>query len=1177
MSDPLDPKSTFTAQQEAAVRSDGNVLVMAGAGTGKTRTLVERCVQQVLRGEASLDEILMVTFTEAAAGEMRKRIRERLEQAWDQLPNNPLVTEQLALLENASISTLHGFCYQLVRQHFYELDLDPQVKILTPQQARVLQEETFDEIFHDVYAGGHPQSDPVRELIKVLGQGRDKTIRTLVRQVHEHTQTRPDPASWFARETARLAQANPKQLRGSLFEAVRALCQTWGPLIEANAPDCENLADCAERLRELRQCDSEKQLHAALERIREIAEGGWKKEKGKYHGPLKGFFEDALFLHTVANVETGNPLLEDWQWSAPHLLTLVKLAGDFAQRFEAAKQAMGGIDFHDLEQKSLRLLYGDGQITELAREWQQRFKFVFVDEYQDINPAQDQILRALSRGGAEANRFLVGDVKQSIYRFRQADPGIFQRYAIEWKEGKALTDVLLLSENFRTREIILDFINGFFGSAMSPDFGGSDYKADGTLVFGNRTRREHLSKTHDSQPRTEIHLILKARGGDDDEDRTTAEREARAVALRLKELQERQTQIWDEPSNAFRPVQWKDMAVLLRASHNKIEAYAKEFDKAGVPLLAVGTALFESLEVHDLVNLLMLLDNPLQDQPLLAVLRSPLAGLSPEELGKIRLAVRKAPYWTTLEQWHKANKDKADDKTFAKVDTFLDRFRKWRSAARCASLTQRLEQILEETHYLDWLATQSRADQRQANVRQLLRLAREFDTLRRESLYRFLQFLEAEKDAPGDQEQAPADTVDAVRVMTIHKSKGLEFPVVAVPDLGKKFNTRDISGEILLDADLGTTGKVHPPGTMQSYPSLPFWLAKKKHHAAMLSEELRLLYVAMTRARDLLVLSATCTEKKAQSWTANGNYFPTPARLARAQNCLDWLGPWLASDAPRQDWLEMPQGAAPSWTWRISRIIEDTQSDPLAEPAEDVFVSLSTIEALKSRLEWNYPYGEATLQVAKTSASALRREAAEELEVATPFVHAASKVFVPFGQGEPTGADIGVAHHLFLQSLDLARVTQGGGLEDEAKRLVTAGIISSQQAEVLDLPGLARFWTSDLGQKIAKNQNAVQREVAFTVRLTGSSDPSIPLLSRIPENEFIVMQGAVDLAVFLPNEIWIIDFKTDQVTGQALRQRAEEYSTQIKLYALALSQIYRKPVTQRWLHFLKSGESVSVP
>src|SRR4051812_26827666 len=362
--------ASFTPQQHAAIGAKGDVLVIAGAGTGKTRTLVESCVAQLLNGACTLDRILMVTFTEAAAAEMRQRIRNRLESALDEDRSNSRIAEQLALMEGSMIRTLHSFCYEVIREHFYLLQLDPRVTVLTEQQAYFLQEEAFDELFAEAYRS--EQFQDVRALIRLLGHGKDHAIRKLVRSIHVHTQTRPNPDQWFAREQRRFEIPGPKQWKIWLFEGAESLSRMWLPQIRAQAHRLPLMSSLAEAVSALAACSSEKQLRGLLDGIVDIQNGDWDGQKGVLTDGLKRFFVDVAFLRTVVANRNTDPLLEDWQWQAASCCTLLRLSQLFATRYEAAKRSNAVIDFNDLEQLMLRLLWQGADATAVARELQQR-------------------------------------------------------------------------------------------------------------------------------------------------------------------------------------------------------------------------------------------------------------------------------------------------------------------------------------------------------------------------------------------------------------------------------------------------------------------------------------------------------------------------------------------------------------------------------------------------------------------------------------------------------------------------------------------------------------------------------------------------------------------------------------------------------------------------------------
>jgi ATP-dependent helicase/nuclease subunit A len=1252
---------SLTSTQQQAIAARGNVLVVAGAGTGKTRTLVERCLNCLLEEQppASLEEILMVTFTDAAAAEMRQRIRARLEQERKRQPDNPRWDEQLALFETAHIGTLHGFCLQLVRQHFYELELDPQLAVLAEEEARLLAGETLDDLLQRHYAGRSPAAEAVQQLIQAQGRGGDKPIRRLVLRLHHYTQTLPHPAGWFRDQLAMFASPEPTVWRQWLAEGVADWRRRWLPLLNEHASRNDVAAECAKALESIAGADlaaaSREKTAAILETVCAAPQNCPRGKKTEWIKPLKDFLDEADFLLSLVKDEPQDPLVEDWNWARGQMTALLQLAREFTEAFTEAKRELGVVDFHDLEQHALRLLWDSetNQPTKTAQQWRKKLRFVFVDEYQDINAAQDKIIEALSREGAGANRFLVGDIKQSIYRFRLADPHIFQQYIEAWRgeAGRAIP----LVENFRSREGVLAVINSLFGVVMQRELGGVRYDEQTMLRFGAPEERRALSTAADSTPCVELHLRVKG-GRDDAEDDEASEglaevaeleeadKEARLVALRLRELKARREPVWDEQAKGFRPVAWSDMAILLRAPSGKAESYAKEFARLHVPLLVARGGFYESLEISDLLSLLNMLDNPLQDLPVLAVLHSPLVGLTLDELATIRLTAPKSHFWTALLKWHEeqivAHNPKSDlqkaesgsqkteeigsDSRFTfhvsrftpairKVGMFLERFGRWRRLARLVSLSRCIEAVLSETHYAAWLLTQARGEQRHANVQRLVGLAQQFDQFQRQGLYRFLRFVEAQQDAETEPDVAAVSQEDSVRLMSIHQSKGLEFPVVVVADLGKPFNLSDLRADMILDEQYGLCPQIKPPQTGKSYPSLPYWLARQRQQRELLGEELRLLYVAMTRARDHLILSGGISETKFNRlWAASGEV--NTAALLSARSYSDWVGLWFARQAGLRREASSPQsstaaemkgglltqGESAGLRWVIhddSELADPGAAEPQPEALGESLLTAEPAvwEKLRQRLEWQYPRAGATRQPAKTSVSALRRRAAaaddeavriaefrdarqrnetadakaHESEAASRITHHASRF---------TSAEIGTAHHEFLQLVSLDRVGSTEELEQEARRLRQAGAMTAEEVEHLDFKALAAFWESEVGRKVRAQAQFVQRELPFTIRFSPEELAALTGERPTPDlaEEFVVVQGVADLVVLLPEEIWLLDFKTDRVRPAELADKAEGYGPQLKLYARALSRIYRRPVSNCWLYFLAAQAAVRI-
>ena len=1200
--------STLTEQQRDAIAARGNVLVAAGAGTGKTSTITERCVGLVLDEKCPLDQVLMVTFTEAAAAEMRGRIRKSLRAETEKAaPGSEAadhLAEQIALLETAPISTLHSFCLDLVRRNFHALGLDPQFTVLDEQQTKPLVHAVLDALFERHYAGATASSAAVRELVRHYGNGSDDGIRQLVTKIHRHAQALAAPERWLVEQSAALSDPSPNAWRKNYIAGVAEWAQFWRDPVADFADASANAAAARTALDSLPKSGATfAQCAAALEKIAAADNTGWERgTKTKIRKPLESFFDAADLLAQIARDDAA-ALTQDWNWTRHHLLALLGLAREFTADFTQAKRELGGIDFADQEQLALRLLCDPtGQPTPAARACRERFRFVFVDECQDINAAQDAILRAVSREGAAANRFLVGDVKQSIYRFRLADPRIFQDYQARWSAGQetgapAEGRVLALSENFRSRAALLNFINPLFRALMRPIIGGLDYAAAAELNFGNPAERAALALAAEDATRVELHVITKdSDGGATDDtpdaaakprdliDLQTTEREARLLARRLRELKDSGHRVWSREQNGFAPVEFRDMVVLMRGVAGRAEIFAKAFHQSGVPLHAARAGFLDASEVADLLNLLRLLDNTLQDVPLLAVLRSPFVGLSADELVAVRLARRDGLLWFALNRSQKSEV-RSQEHVWRKIQTFREQYRRWRELIRHSSLTHCLETALTETHYEALLLAGERGAERVANVRRLVDLARRFDPFRREGLFRFLRFIAEQEESGVRHEPAAAISENAVRLMTIHSSKGLEFPVVALAGLGAKFNTRDLSADILLDDELGLCPKVLPPESRRRYPSAAHWRAAQREKRALLGEEMRLLYVALTRAKDTLILTGTATKTDVVArWREPRTL--TNYTLVKAASPLDWLQLWFARSVKPESWSGEREGASELLRWKFNDPLDasfalDSKAATTAADAAVKTPTATELSALKEILAWRYPHAATIREPAKTSVSALRRramEAGEEAKPMFPFQRATARCSKRVGK--LNAAETGTAHHTFLQLGALERTTTELDLRNEAARLQQAGALTAAQAAALDFAALTGFWQSDLGRRLrAQPQEMIHREMPFTARMNASDLRTLNLPTAnhdLANDEFVVVQGVADLVLLLPHEIWLVDFKTDDVSADNLAAKVRLYEPQLKLYALALSRIYKRPVTNCWLHFLARRHSEPV-
>jgi ATP-dependent helicase/nuclease subunit A len=1144
---------SFTPEQEKAINAPGNILVAAGAGAGKTRTLVERCVSLMLRADdpVAIKDLLVVTFTEAAAAEMRERIRLRLEA--ELARGNDWLQEQLAKLDEAHISTLHSFCFVLVRQHFYQLELDPAVTVMDQTQAEMLLLSTIDAILQEHYAGEHPFSGELQELIRVHFNGWDKPLRQFIRELHHFTQTRPDPSRWLENQLRVLAGNDSSHWRAWYRETLQEWCTWWLPYLRSLPAENVNAHMCAKLL----ECGGD-----SVQKILDQKDQWPARQKRAHSAPFERFFAEAAFL---ASLQNPGAIEEDWEFARGPLKLLLTTAIQFSDRFSAAKRERGVLDFHDLEQMSLRLLWNNNeeQPSAVAREWQQRFRAVFVDEYQDINRVQDQIIRALSPDQPPGNRFLVGDIKQSIYRFRQADPSIFRAYFNEkngWEQA-------CLSHNFRSHEAILDFVNPLFGWLMRPEVGGIEYDDRLKLRFGEHPAREPMKSPTQSVPNVELNVLLKEKGEESAEPGAASafpelddvEKEAHLVAARLREIEASKLEIYDQALKAFRVVRWRDMIVLLRSAAGKFETYARAFEQLGVPLHTRRDTFYKTQEVLDICSLLQILDNPLQDIPLLAVLRSPLVGLTANELAGIRISSQLKPFWYALMEFQEK---KIESSAREKTEAFLQQFHSWRSARSITSLSDRLERILADTGYADWLLGQPRGRQRYANIQELLRIARQFDEARGESLYQFLLHVEELREAVGDVKPSGIVQEDAVQLMTVHQSKGLEFPIVALAGLGSTFNRSDERQPVLFHEKYGVCSMIKPPDFHQRYPSLPLWAARRQERIDNLGEEMRILYVALTRAQNHLFLFGSTTKNRAhEKWQLAAVEKPFPRQVLEATCALDWIGAFSTLRTP--DWLDQEHGVTNLFAYRIHRRLAEPLAAEAVSRQEIPLFSREQLQSIRKGIDFAYPHETATRQQAKTNVTALRRRATEDDEAA-PIV-ARSRA-----GSSGDGRDRGLGYHILFQYLDLESDVDRESIDRQCTELRRQNMLSEAQFAQIDGDAVVAFWRSDFGAELLRHRKQIRRELRFTFRLDAEAlqQAGLGQLLTIPPGEFVVLQGMADLVIFFPKEMWLLDFKTDAVELSDLNAALARYSSQLTLYSLALSSIYKRPVTRKGIYFV---------
>ncbi len=1233
-------------QRRGIVTTDRSLLVSAAAGSGKTSVLAERRVHLVCDASprCGVDELLVVTFTEAAAAEMKARIQKALADRHAGNPSNH-TARQLAIIDRASVGTLHSFCSRLLRQHFHLLGLDPAFIILDADESDLLKLEVARDMFADWY-DREENADPFRKFINSYGDGNDERIIRLVLQAHDTLASLLDPDRWIRNARDRIASAITLPISKSALG--REYSKTLGRYLHSMGAECaaagiavkqlKNFPDYVAHLRELwtiinhwTKVFDQFGLDAFIEeaatvelpeipRVSNKVEGkeiAKERVDGVRNALKKGPWREAL-------VFTDEEWKDGLRRIQPHTDTFLSLVEDFTDRYGQAKQEEGALDFSDLERFTLKALRdptiplaepvaGDDPIlhpSPIARSYHRQFKHVLVDEYQDINEVQDSILKLISRecitarSGTTPNLFCVGDVKQSIYRFRLAEPARFLARRAQYSQPKTHGTVVDLQKNFRSRAPLLNAINGVFKTLMTEEAAELNYDHSQELKPGLDYPDITDGSCFNGAP-IELHLLPRPGGSSvaaEDEpsqnepDRT--EREAMLLVERIFEMTGKTAHqamnVVDRAGDKItcRPIRFGDIVILLRSMRYKADQFVSVLRSAGIPVHSESaTGYFEATEVNDLLALLKILDNQQQDIPLAAVLRSPLAALpqAEENLARIRLAYAgdpAIPFHQAVARYASEQKDELA----ASLRDFRNQLDGWRKLARQRPLAEVLWSIYDDTGYLAFSAGLAGGEQRQANLIELHERARQFGTFRRQGLSRFLQFLEKLK-AESDLGQASiaSEAEDVVRVMSIHRSKGLEFPVVLLPDLGKAFNLQDSQGSILLDRNAGLGLQVVDEDRRIRYPSLASAVVQQRLRRQSLAEELRVLYVAMTRAKEHLILVGTCNESQPEKWAAQwrGHEGPLPTeQILNARNMLDWLGPTAAAlnrggDEPIRvhahtaadiSTFAAVQPDAAKFTSAQTALAALKPLNPSPPPNES---AARVIE----RVSFQYPFKAFTKLGAVQSVTSLSKQtsvAAQSTDPssAPPPGTAASELdrMLPkpaFLAGElPIDpAERGTATHLVLQHLTFSDVAGAASIHRQIEKMIGDHRLTSAQSKLVDIPAIQWFLSEDIGQLLQKHAADIMREAPVYY----AAPANIPT-ANIDKFDNIMVRGRLDLILPIEGEFIIIDYKTDRVSGDLLDQRAAFYAGQLRLYGKAIEKITQKKVREMILVFLSARE-----
>jgi ATP-dependent helicase/nuclease subunit A len=1238
----------WSQEQLEAIEIRGrNLLVAAAAGSGKTSVLVERIIRRITDPQepVDIDTMLVVTFTNAAAAEMRARIGAALNGVLKTSGETNSIRRQLALLNSAPISTIHAFCQSLIRQYFYLLDLSPKFRIAGEAEIELMKSDVLEKVFEQFYAEG---KEGFIQLVDSYGdEDGDDSLYHLVLSLHEFSRSHPWPEYWLDGITAQFELPEGQDLDATPWSALirekivlemeegqRKLDMLIAQALKAGYPaayadtfrlDRQILEDIIRGAEKswlsvsyaLAEAEFPKIARVGNEIAKELKEA-LQKERNKVKEKVKKVKEQYF-------CQTDEAWLADLRKSGPVVRSLVELVKAFSHSFAAAKMAKGLLDFNDLEHFALKILLAENALpgqflpSPVALALQDKYAEVMVDEYQDINSVQEAILQLVS-SQVRPNRFMVGDVKQSIYRFRLAEPSLFMhkyhRYRAAANETEHRID---LSKNYRSRAGILDAVNYLFGQVMTTRaaelhygeaeqlYPGPDYpETEFPLVAGpvevhiidkdtpEDDREDEMTDVPDA---TDYPGEEEAAGMEEQQRLTAFEREALLIAARIRELKNNGSYVYDKEKKEYRPLAWRDIVVLLRSVKGKAVMLLEVLRRHDIPCYAeLDAGYFAETEVQVIISLLSVIDNPRQDIHLAGVLRSPVAAFSAEELARIRLYRLGGGLWEAFRAC--AYSDEQSELT-GKARTFAGQLEVWRKLSRRSGVADLVWTILRDTGYYDYVGGMPGGTVRQANLRAMYDRARQFESTNFRGLFRFLRFIERLRDKGSDLSVARAlgENEDVLRVMSIHKSKGLEFPVVIVADMGKGINLQDSKALVLCHKSLGIGPYFIDAELRYRYPTLARLGIQHKISMEAKAEELRILYVALTRAREKLILvgSVGRLAKKCADWCSEVGRAALPlpdSLLASATTYLDWIGPALARHEQGRALREYcgcerephPVTAAHTSVWdiRIGGQDQAVSTEPLRTDEDPILSRVKKLEPIDTKgsldwvgrlLGWQYPMKHVTGKPAKMTVTEIKRhlEALETGESERWYESAKLTVRPRFIQasGNLTAAEIGTAMHTVMQHLDLSGEMNTAYVEQQVQDMVVRELLLPEQADAVDRQAIAAFFETALGRRLRRS-SWVKREMPFSLMMPAAR--FYPTAEPMDENVFV--QGVIDCLFEEGEGLVLLDYKTDRQAGET--ELLAKYRIQMEIYAEAVEQILHRNVVEKCLYMFANRQIIRI-
>ena len=1210
-------------QLQAIQEKNSNILVAAAAGSGKTAVLVERIIHKIIDEQMDIDKILVVTFTNAAASEMRERILEAIYKKLEENPENVHLQRQIILLNKASICTIHSFCLDVIHNHFYEIDLPSNFKIADTAEIDLLKQEVLDDLFEQKYTEN--DKNFIELLENYTNYRGDEALQELVLKIYKFIQSSPFPIKWL-QEKLELLKIEDKDISQTIWG--KLIIQTVDDDIQESIMQLEvtkskmalypemtkfyqTISEDIINLQDLQKYNSWDELYIKLLNfnfskwpVDKKVINDLKEDSKEIRDKVKKHIKEKTAKLLSCSQEQA---VKDLKIITPILEKLLNLVTEFTKNFAEKKKEKNCIDFNDIEHFALKILLDENNNpTEVAKKYKEKFEEIAIDEYQDSNLVQEAILTSISKGN---NIFMVGDVKQSIYKFRQARPELFLQKYDEYKnkEEKAQEDNLKIQlfRNFRSRQNILNITNLVFESIMSKELGDINYNENEYLNYGANYPEPEEIKNYAGIAELDIidlkedESITAFEGEEDEEEQERVEDdvlEAKFVANKIQELLNSNYMVFDK-KQGYRKIRPKDIVILLRATSNLSPIYEKELSDLELPVFSdtSGTYL-DTVEIQTILSVLKIIDNPLQDIPLVVVLRSSICNFTDNDLITIRLTDRNCNFYEALIKTRLI----CDGDLKNKIESFLEKLEKWKSISQYMPLDEFIWQIYLDTGYYQYVGLLPNGAMRQANLKTLFEKAKQYEKASFKGLFNFIQFIDKLKKQNGDLASAKliGENEDVIRIMSIHKSKGLEFPVVFLCNSHKKFNMQDLNDNILLHQDIGFGPTIMDTTRKIKYSSIAKDAIKLKMKQETLSEEQRILYVALTRAKEKLYITGRSKDftkyvqdkNKVLEMYESENIKLDAKLMKKANSYLDWIMYVYLFNQGRTITLK-------GESYKLSDIItlnvsnkkdllkalakeEVVEQIDLKEKIEQILKNKSDEEnkkseqALKELLEWKYDYIVDTTLPTKSSVTKIKQEKIKLEEILKGIESEEveyKKSYTPkFMQEDKkiSSAEKGTLVHLCIQRLDERKDYELKDIQNMILNLVEKEIITQNEADAIDVDLIYQYTKSQLFEEL-RQAKEVHKEQPFYI--------NIPAKEVIREaensNKNILVQGIIDLYYIDKNDnLVLIDFKTDYISNEpnAKEKILDKYKVQLEIYKTALEQALNRKTSKTALCLVKS-------